>query len=199
MTLTTLDQPIDVLADAAEITGAIYARVSSTGQLGRGDDDDGDGYSIPAQVEACKRDLEARGARVVKIYIERAESARSDDRPELQRMMRELPGLGLRFLGVHKVDRLARNRLDDAQLYEQLVGMGITLTSATENIDETPAGRLMHGMLATFAEYYSNNLATEIRGTQPEAPEWRYAVQAADRVYAQARIDRQPGHPHRDR
>lgn len=163
MTLTTLDQPIDVLADAAEITGAIYARVSSTGQLGRGDDDDGDGYSIPAQVEACKRDLEARGARVVKIYIERAESARSDDRPELQRMMRELPGLGLRFLGVHKVDRLARNRLDDAQLYEQLVGMGITLTSATENIDETPAGRLMHGMLATFAEYYSNNLATEIK------------------------------------
>ena len=145
------------------LTAAIYARVSSTGQLGRGDDDDGDGYSIPAQIQACERDLEARGARVVKVYIERAESARSDDRPELQRMMRELPGLGLRFLGVHKVDRLARNRLDDAQLYEQLVGMGITLTSATENIDETPAGRLMHGMLATFAEYYSNNLATEIK------------------------------------
>ena len=41
--------------------------------------------------------------------------------------------------------------------------MGITLVSASENIDETPAGRLMHGMLATFAEYYSNNLATEIK------------------------------------
>jgi site-specific DNA recombinase len=41
--------------------------------------------------------------------------------------------------------------------------MGIRLASAAENIDETPAGRLMHGMLATFAEYYSNNLATEVR------------------------------------
>lgn len=140
---------------------AIYARVSSTGQLGR--DGDEDGYSIPAQIEACKRDLEGRGARVVRIYIERAESAKGDDRPTLQRMMRELPSLGLHFLGVHKVDRLARNRLLDAQLYEWLVGMGIRLASATENIDDTPAGRLMHGMLATFAEYYSNNLATEVR------------------------------------
>jgi site-specific DNA recombinase len=145
----------------APYLAAIYARVSSTGQLGR--DGDEDGYSIPAQVEACKRDLEARGARVVRTYIERAESAKGDDRPELQKMMRELPDLGLHFLGVHKVDRLARNRLLDAQLYERLVGMGIMLVSATENIDETPAGRLMHGMLATFAEYYSNNLATEVK------------------------------------
>jgi site-specific DNA recombinase len=141
---------------------AIYARVSSSGQLGRGDDEDGDGYSIPAQVKGCEREAEARGARVVKVYVERAESARSDNRPVLQEMMRELASLGVRYLIVHKVDRLARNRLDDAQLYERLVGMNITLVSACENIDETPAGRLMHGMLATFAEYFSNNLATEI-------------------------------------
>jgi len=78
-------------------------------------------------------------------------------------MMRELPTLGVKYLIVHKVDRLARNRLDDAVLYQKLVGMGITLVSVTENIDETPAGRLMHGMLASFAEYYSNNLATEVK------------------------------------
>ncbi len=139
---------------------AIYARVSSTGQLGR--DGDEDGYSIPAQVQACEREAAQRGASIAKVYIERAESARSDDRPVLQKMMRELPALGVRYLIVHKVDRLARNRLDDATLYERLLGMNITLVSASENIDETPAGRLMHGMLATFAEYYSNNLATEI-------------------------------------
>jgi site-specific DNA recombinase len=143
---------------------AVYVRVSSSGQLGRGDDDDGDGYSIPAQIQACEREATSLGARLaVKPYIERAESARSDNRPELQRMLKELPTLGVRYLIVHKVDRLARSRLDDAQLYERLVGMGIKLVSASENIDETPAGRLMHGMLATFAEYYSNNLASEIR------------------------------------
>ena len=140
---------------------AIYARVSSTGQLGR--DGDEDGYSIPAQVQGCEREATQRGLRIGKVYIERAESARSDDRPVLQQMMRELPTLGVRYLIVHKVDRLARNRLDDATLYERLMGMNITLVSASENIDATPAGRLMHGMLATFAEYYSNNLATEIK------------------------------------
>jgi site-specific DNA recombinase len=135
--------------------------VSSSGQLGR--DGDEDGYSIPAQVQACEREALQREAEVVKVYIERAESARSDNRPVLQQMMREVAGLGTRYLIVHKVDRLARNRLDDATLYERLLGMNITLVSASENIDATPAGRLMHGMLATFAEYYSNNLATEIK------------------------------------
>jgi site-specific DNA recombinase len=142
-------------------TAAIYARVSSVGQLGR--DGDEDGYSLPAQVQACKKEAISRGAGMAKVYLERAESARSDDRPVLQQMLRELPALGVKYLIVHKVDRLARNRLDDATLYQRIVGMGITLVSASENIDETPAGRLMHGMLATFAEYYSNNLSTEVK------------------------------------
>ena len=161
--LATKPEQTSVGAESV-LTAAIYARVSSTGQMGRGDDDDGDGYSIPAQVEACEREAHSLGARLaIRPYIERAESARSDNRPVLQKMLKELPALGVKYLIVHKVDRLARNRLDDAQLYERLVGMSITLVSATENIDETPAGRLMHGMLATFAEYYSNNLATEIK------------------------------------
>jgi site-specific DNA recombinase len=159
--LNQAQQPERALAELA--TAVIYARVSSAGQLGRDGDEDGDGYSIPAQVKACEREAETLGARVIKVYVERAESARSDNRPVLQQMLRELPNSGIKYLIVHKVDRLARNRLDDAQLYEQLVGMGIKLVSASENIDETPAGRLMHGMLATFAEYYSNNLATEIK------------------------------------
>lgn len=150
------DEPTKELA-------AVYARVSSAGQLGRDGDDDGDGYSLPAQVEGCKREAIELGAEMAKVYLERAESARSDNRPVLQQMLRELPALGVKYLIVHKVDRLARNRLDDAVLYQKLVGMGITLVSASENIDETPAGRLMHGMLATFAEYYSNNLSTEVK------------------------------------
>jgi DNA invertase Pin-like site-specific DNA recombinase len=106
--------------------------------------------------QRCRVDVEG-------VADDGAESARSDDRPVLQEMLRELPTLGASLLIVHKVDRLARNRLDDAKLYERLMGMGVTLVSASENIDATPAGRLMHGMLATFAEYYSNNLATEIK------------------------------------
>jgi len=141
----------------------VYVRVSSTGQLGRDGDRDGDGYSIPAQIKACESHAASLGATVVQAFVERAESARTDARPALQQMLRDLDQIKPRYLIVHKVDRLARNRLEDAQLYELLLSKGVTLVSASENIDETPAGRLMHGMLATFAEYYSNNLSSEIK------------------------------------
>jgi site-specific DNA recombinase len=145
-----------------------YVRVSSPGQLGRDGDEDGDGYSIPAQVQQCEREAVSLGVPLAKTYVERAESAKSDDRPVLQRMLTELPLIqalpmvNLKYLIIPKVDRLARNRLDDALLCQKLIGWGITLVSATENIDETPSGQLMHGMLAVFSEYYSNNLANEV-------------------------------------
>jgi hypothetical protein len=81
--------------------------LSSTGQMGR--DDDEDGYSIPAQLAANKRKAEELGAQLAGAYVERAESARSDDRPVLQQMLKELPTLGVQYLIVHKVDRLAQS------------------------------------------------------------------------------------------
>lgn len=36
------------------------------------------------------------------------------------------------------------------------------LVSATENIDETPSGMLLHGIMSTIAEFYSRNLANEV-------------------------------------
>ncbi len=66
------------------------------------------------------------------------------------------------YVIVWKIDRFARNRRDDANLLFEIEMAGARLISATENVDQTPAGRLMHGMLASFAEYYSRNLANEV-------------------------------------
>lgn len=62
---------------------------------------------------------------------------------------------------VHKVDRLARNRADDVAIHLALREAGVMLVSATENIDETPSGMLLHGIMSTIAEFYSRNLANE--------------------------------------
>ncbi|MDR0417457.1 MAG: recombinase family protein [Propionibacteriaceae bacterium] len=62
---------------------------------------------------------------------------------------------------VHKADRLARNRADDAAIHLAPEDAGVTLVSATENIDETPFGMLMHGITSSTAEFYSRDLATE--------------------------------------
>lgn len=145
-----------------------YVRVSSRGQLGTDEDIDDDGYSIPAQVQQSERKSSDLKLHLAKVYMERAESAKSDDRPALQKMLTELPVIKAlpmvrrMTLIVPKVDRLARNRLDDALLCQQLITWGIDLASATEHIDKTPSGKMMHGMLAVMSEYYSNNLAEEV-------------------------------------
>jgi DNA invertase Pin-like site-specific DNA recombinase len=74
---------------------------------------------------------------------------------------------GADFVIVHKVDRLARNRDDDAVITAQLQAAGAQLVSVTENIDQTPSGLLLHGIMSSIAEFYSRNLANEvIKGTQ---------------------------------
>ncbi|MGW3959125.1 recombinase family protein [Amycolatopsis sp. NPDC005003] len=63
---------------------------------------------------------------------------------------------------VYKLSRMARNRVDDALVMADLRQRGVTLISATESVDETPVGQLMHGILATFNEYQSRESGADI-------------------------------------
>src|SRR3972149_6802203 len=56
----------------------------------------------------------------------------------------------------------ARNRVDDVEINVALTRAGVTLVSCTENIDETPSGILLHGIMSSIAEFYSRNLANEV-------------------------------------
>lgn len=139
----------------------IYVRVSTPGQAKR--DRDPEGYSIPAQREACTRKSESLQATVVAEFVDAGESARSADRTELQRMLNFLQqNKDINYVIVHKVDRLARNREDDVNINLAIRKAGAKLVSCTENIDETPSGRLVHGIMATIADFYSSNLAAEV-------------------------------------
>jgi site-specific DNA recombinase len=161
MTLTiTNNKPDTAPADTVK-RAVLYLRVSSRGQLETDYDDDG--LSIAAQRERCAQKAAEFGAIVVDEYIERAESAKTNQRPELNRMLRRIKEeRDIDYVICWKVDRFARNRRDDANMLFEIELAGARLISATENIDQTPAGRLMHGMLASFAEYYSRNLANEV-------------------------------------
>ena len=138
----------------------IYLRVSTTKQADK--DDDAEGYSLPAQREACRRKAEALGAEVVAEFMDRGESAKTADRHEFQRMLRFVrERRDIDFVILDKVDRFARNRRDDANTLFELRSAGAQLVSVKENIDETPGGQLLHAIMAGMAEYYSRNLATE--------------------------------------
>ena len=146
----------------------IYLRVSSSQQADT--DYDKEGFSIPAQREACLRKAAAIGAQVVEEFVDRGESAKTANRPGLQALLTRLEEHDITHVIVHKVDRLARNRADDVQIAMRIKSHGAQLVSATENIDETPSGLLLHGIMSSIAEFYSRNLATEIiKGTTQKA------------------------------
>jgi site-specific DNA recombinase len=125
----------------------IYLRVSTKEQAEK--DLTEEGFSIAAQREACVRRIRDEGWELLDEYVDRGESARTADRPRLRAM--------------HKVDRLARNMEDHVAIRALLRRRGVTLVSVTENLDETASGRLVEGIHALMAEFYSANLAAEVR------------------------------------
>jgi hypothetical protein len=89
----------------------IYLRVSTSQQAER--DLTEEGFSIPAQREACVRHIRDQGWQLVDEYSDRGESARSADRPQLQAMLARIEDdRDVDAVVVHKVDRLARNMED---------------------------------------------------------------------------------------
>lgn len=66
------------------------------------------------------------------------------------------------YVIVHKLDRLARSRADDIAITQAVHASGARLVSSTEGIDTTPNGTLLHGIMASIAEFYSRNLAQEV-------------------------------------
>ena len=149
-------------------TAVMYLRVSTKEQAEKGGGNEG--YSIPAQREANMRKAEQLGATVVEEFVDAGESARKADRPALMRMIKYVAEHHINYCIVHKVDRLARNRADDVAIHLALRDAEVMLVSASENIDETPSGMLLHGIMSSIAEFYSRNLATEtIKGLTQKA------------------------------
>lgn len=153
-------QALDVTLPDGKVPAISYLRVSTKDQATRNGLEEG--LSIPAQREAAQRKAEQLGAVIVKEFIEPGESGKTARRKALQEMLDYLAEHPVRYCIINKVDRIARNRLDDAIIHATLRQAGVTLVSVMENIDETPSGMLMHGIMASIAEFYSLNLAQEV-------------------------------------
>jgi site-specific DNA recombinase len=155
-------QVINLATTPPHSRAVIYLRVSSASQVRR--DYDPEGISIPAQREACRRRAEQLGLTIVDEYVEPGRSAvEMSKRTAFQRMLARIRDTGdIDHVIVYKLSRMARNRVDDALVMADLRQRGVTLISATESVDNTPVGQLMHGILATFNEYQSRESGADI-------------------------------------
>ena len=95
-------------------------------------------------------------------FVDRGESAKTADRPQLKATLERIKKQDIDYVIVHKVDRPARSRRDDVEIGLAIRAAGATLVSVSENIDETPFGILLHAIMSGVAEFYSGNLANEV-------------------------------------
>ncbi|MGW5053542.1 recombinase family protein [Actinokineospora sp. NPDC004072] len=118
---------------------------------------DPEGISIPAQRRATQAKAHEMGVELVAEFKNAGISGRSvDKRPEFQRMLAFIRERGDgEYVIVDSLSRANRNRFDDAMMMMQLRGAGVRVVSATESIDDTPAGQLLHGILAAVNEFRS--------------------------------------------
>ena len=141
------------------MTAVIYARYSSDNQREE---------SIEGQIRECTAYAEKNDITIVKHYIDRAISAKTDNRPQFRQMIKDSDKKLFDIVLVWKLDRFARNRYDSARYKTQLKKNGVKLMSATEIISEGPEGIILESVLEGYAEYYSADLAEKVVREQTE-------------------------------
>ena len=120
------------------MTGVIYARYSSDNQREE---------SIEGQLRECKEFAEKNDITILVTYIDRALSAKTDNRPDFQRMIKDSEKNMFDVVLVWKLDRFARNRYDSAHYKSILKRNGVKVISATEIISQGAEGILLESLL----------------------------------------------------
>ena len=139
----------------------IYARYSSDNQTEA---------SIEGQLRECMEYATYNDIQVIGNYIDRAFSAKTDHRPEFQRMIKDSYKHAFDCIIVWKLDRFSRNRYDSAHYKALLRKNGVKVISAKETIAEGSEGILLESVLEGMAEYYSAELAEKVtRGMKENA------------------------------
>ncbi|MCK8824671.1 recombinase family protein [Fuchsiella alkaliacetigena] len=133
---------------------AIYTRVSTHHQV--------DKESLDFQ----KQELENYSKYVLgidnyQIFSDAGYSGKNTNRPGYQEMMTGIENKEFTHLLVWKIDRISRNLIDFAQMYEELKDYGVTFISKNEQFDTSTAmGEAMLKIILVFAEL-ERNLASE--------------------------------------
>lgn len=129
---------------------AIYIRVSTHWQI------DKDSLQVQKRelIAYCEMVL---GITDYEIFEDPGYSAKNTDRPDYQRMMGRLRTGEFSHLLVWKIDRISRNLLDFASMYNELKELGVTFVSKNEQFDTSSAiGEAMLKIILVFAELERN-------------------------------------------
>jgi len=159
------------------VRAALYARVSRQEQV--------EGHSLDAQIDAMRELCGKRGWQVVGEYVDAGISGTTKQRPELQRLLADAEAGRLDVVVVHAIDRFFRNLRGLLEALDRLHTANVSFVSINENMDfTTPWGKLTLAVLGSLAEIFVTRLQTEVaKGKQARAkkglpntnrPPWGY-------------------------
>lgn len=121
---------------------AIYARQSV---------DKKDSISISTQIEMCKKEFNKNESYT--IYKDKGFSGKDTNRPEFERMIKDVKSGIINRVIVYKLDRISRSTLDFAKIIDIFKKHNIDFVSTTEKFDtSTPIGKAMLQIIMIFAE-----------------------------------------------
>ncbi len=148
------------------MNAVIYTRVSTKEQVE-------DGNSLAVQEKQCKAFAISEKYKVLRIFQEKGESAKTANRTKLQELLKycSLNKGKIDVLLIARLDRLSRDRMDYGQLKAFFGGLGIKVVSISERFEDDPVGRFIENTLAGVAQLDNEIRASRSRDGMVEAVE----------------------------
>lgn len=136
------------------MNAVVYARYSSHKQGEQ---------SIEGQLAAARKYAGEHGYTIIHEYIDRAQTGRNDDREQFQQMLKDTAKHQFEAVIIWKIDRFGRNREEIAFNKYRCKKNGVKVLYTAESIPDTPEGIILEAVLEGMAEYYSVQLATNVK------------------------------------
>ena len=117
--------------------------------------------SIKGQLDLC---TQASGDPSLVTYSDQGYSGKNTDRPDFQRLLRDIKADKVSKLYVYRLDRFSRSIADFGQLWNVLQAHGVEFVSVTESFDtSTPMGRAMLHIIMVFAQLERETTAERVK------------------------------------
>ena len=134
-----------------------YCRVSTEEQAT-------EGFSIEGQADRLRAYSVARDLGEITVVSDPGISGKNMERPGLQQVLAAVEAGHVSHLLVWRLDRLSRNLSDLILLADTLGSHGVALHSVSENLDlSSAAGRMFYNILGTFAQFFREQLAENVK------------------------------------
>ena len=164
-------------------SAVIYCRVST--------DEQSKNFSLELQEQYCRDYCRKHGFTVKKVFIEKGESARTDNRPKFLESLvhcNKYQKLISHYL-VYRFDRFSRDTLNYFAVKTRLAQEGILLISATQNSDGSPESELAESITVAVGKYESQVIGIRAKAGMTKAREAGHLTGPAPVGYLNTRDD----------